>query len=281
MRSTAASIVIALAAVACGSTLPGGIDRSVDVEVGDLQRTFHLYAPPNLEGPAPLVVVLHGLGGSSEEVRELTGFDDAAERHGFVVAYPQALGLVPTWRAIRGFGDADVEFASALVEAVAALVPMDREAVFVAGMSNGGAMAARLGCELPGLFAAVGSVAGPHESGACEAATRSPMIAFHGTADRIVPYAGVGLAVAPVDVWAGEWADAGGCSEPTHSQVTGDVSLATWGDCPAPVLLYTVEGGRHGWPGSSVSVGRGASTESIDATEVIWQFFRDRVRTGK
>lgn len=281
MRLQAAVLVATIVATACGSAVPAGIDRRMDLEVGDRQRTFHLYTPPNLEGPAPLVVVLHGLGGSSEEVRELTAFDDAADRHGFVVAYPQALGLIPTWRAVRGFGPADVEFAAALVETVAEIVTIDREAVFVAGMSNGGAMAARLGCDLPGLFAAVGSVAGPHESGACEGSIRSPLIAFHGTSDRIVPYAGLGVAVAPVETWAGEWADAGDCSGPSHSRVADDVSLAAWDGCPAPVLLYTIEDGRHGWPGSALSVGRGASTESIDATELMWQFFLDQSRNGQ
>jgi poly(3-hydroxybutyrate) depolymerase len=53
------------------------------------------------------------------------------------------------------------------------------------------------------------------------------------------------------------------------------VVRSTWGECDAGVVLYTVEGGRHGWPGSERAIRELDSTRSIDASSLIWEFFAD------
>ncbi|MFZ0547840.1 MAG: hypothetical protein WAM60_20510 [Candidatus Promineifilaceae bacterium] len=47
----------------------------------------------------------------------------------------------------------------------------------------------------------------------------------------------------------------------------------TWGNCEdgAEVTLYTIDGKEHSWPGSTMPTE--ITTQDIDATAVIWEFF--------
>ncbi len=49
----------------------------------------------------------------------------------------------------------------------------------------------------------------------------------------------------------------------------------SWEGCreEATVTLYTIEGGGHAWPGAAAAAGQAAGTDTINATEVIWDFF--------
>lgn len=104
-----------------------------------------------------------------------------------------------------------------------------------------------------------------------------PVVAFHGTADKIVPYEGDQRGILPpVRQWASGWAGYNGCDRGSREflrqeGVVGEV----WGGCEAgaDVVLYTIEGGGHNWPGGSEIPGLEVATQAIDATEVIWAFF--------
>jgi len=113
-----------------------------------------------------------------------------------------------------------------------------------------------------------------------------PMIAFHGTADPVVPYNGGSSWVSPrpfpnVPKWTARFATRNGCgSTPVDSVVAPDVVRRTYTQCAgdASVVLYTVRGGGHTWPGGlelpEWFVGR--TTRSIDATRLMWDFFDGR-----
>ena len=63
--------------------------------------------------------------------------------------------------------------------------------------------------------------------------------------------------------------------------VAGDVTRIEYTDCAddAAVVLYTVKGGGHTWPGGKatpmVEWWVGATSRSIDATRLMWAFFRE------
>jgi polyhydroxybutyrate depolymerase len=110
-----------------------------------------------------------------------------------------------------------------------------------------------------------------------------PMIAFHGTADTHVPYKGGPSWLSPrpfpnVPNWTATWAKRNQCaSQPVDSVVAPDVIRRTYPHCTegAPVVLYTIRGGGHTWPGGMELpewfVGR--TTRSLDATRLMWAFF--------
>ena len=140
-----------------------------------------------------------------------------------------------------------------------------------------------LACDLADRLAAVGVVASPNVP--CVAAV--PMIAFHGTADALVPFEGgvVPAAVGgggtfpPVRRSVSDWARALGCDGlPMISRPAATVELSTFIRCRlgnGDVLLYTLIGGGHTWPGSvPLPAGQyGDTNAGEDATAAIWEFF--------
>jgi polyhydroxybutyrate depolymerase len=109
-----------------------------------------------------------------------------------------------------------------------------------------------------------------------------PAIVFHGTDDPIVPFAGggdTGYAAGLPDIatWVAALADHNGCAaEPRALPASGVVSGVAYADCVADVVFYTVAGGGHTWPGGEPLPEwlTGTTTEDIDATRVMWEFFR-------
>ena len=124
-------------------------------------------------------------------------------------------------------------------------------------------------------------MAGAHTAVSCDPVRPVPIVAFHGTADRIVPYAGFRpLGLPAVEDWTAEWAERNGCGPaPAPERIAADVERTAWTGCDAAVVLYTVEGGRHGWPGSERALAVLDSTDSIDASEIIWEFFEAHPRS--
>ena len=120
-----------------------------------------------LGGPSPLVVALHGCTQTASDFAAGTRFDSVAELAGAFVVYPeQSVGANPN-RCWNWFlpenqtrdGGEPAEIIS-LVNDVVARHPIDRDRIFVTGLSAGGALAAILAEQAPDLFAAVGIVAG-------------------------------------------------------------------------------------------------------------------------
>jgi polyhydroxybutyrate depolymerase len=97
---------------------------------------------------------------------------------------------------------------------------------------------------------------------------------FHGTADPIVPYDGGPNTPGPVPETSQAWADQNGCDAAPVDEAIGEVIHRHWEGCEASTDLYTVEGGGHTWPGAA-DVRLGHTTDDIDATEIIWEMFRE------
>jgi polyhydroxybutyrate depolymerase len=253
---------------------------------GGRERTYTLHVPPGVPGARgwPLVVVLHGLGGTPAETALMTGWSHQADAAGAVVVYPAGIGN--SWNARFCCGTAqeqgidDVGFIRALLGAVAAAVPIDGHRIFVTGISNGGFMSYRLGCALADQIAAIGPVAGALLEPDCAPTAPVSVLAFHGTADQLVPYAGEtgpqGRTVWPsVEQSVGFWARHDGCAAtaPTPTPAAGGALLTTWPSCPAglAVELITIPGGGHLWPGGLGSANDPA--HAVDATALLWTFF--------
>ncbi|WP_246577384.1 extracellular catalytic domain type 1 short-chain-length polyhydroxyalkanoate depolymerase [Actinospica durhamensis] len=269
--------------------IPAG-SSSYSFEIGGLQRTYHVYRPPGLTGPAPLVIFLHGGYGSGSQAEQYYGWDQEAAAHGFLVVYPD--GYDRAWNTgggccgIPASQDVDdVAFITAVVARVEAGAPVDRHRVFATGISNGGIMAYRLACSTT-LFAAVGPDSAT-ELGSCDAPAPLSVIHIHGTADQRIPYGGgTGSGSAHIDgpavptVVAG-WRRIDGCAAPTQASSDGGVISTSTATCPdgRAVELITVAGAGHQWPGSpdrpviQKVLGLDTPFPNLDATDVIWAFF--------
>ena len=250
---------------------------------GGRTRVYNLFIPAGISAPAPLMLDLHGLTADPDKQDRLSAMRDKASESGFVVAQPEAVLVANAWDTLEGSDD--VSFLVAVVEDTAGRVPIDPDRVYAAGFSAGGGMAARLGCDAAGTFAAVAVVSAAHIGHRrCTPERPMPVVAIHGDADVVVPLGGFGL-LPDIPDWAAAWASRNSCKPaPLVTSVSDDVTLSSWTACSgdADVRLYVVEGGGHGWPGTPDPGRVGDTTDSVSATDVIWEFFvahpMDRLR---
>jgi polyhydroxybutyrate depolymerase len=256
------------------------------------KREYLLYVPRSYDRsrPTPLVISMHGAGLWGAAQRETSLWNDLADTQGFIVVYPSGIGGkgVRIWRAEQGAGlMKDVRFISDLIDTLKASYNIDSNRIYANGLSNGGGMSFVLSCTLSDRIAAVGMVAAAQTLPWrwCTDHRAVPMIAFHGTADPEVPYDGGSSWISPrpfpsTPRWAANWARRNGCGpDPVESRVAADVTRRAYTNCAddAAVVLYTVQGGGHTWPGGTPLpqwfVGR--TTRSINATRLMWVFFNE------
>ena len=254
------------------------------------KREYLLYVPRTYDRrrPTPLVLSMHGAGLWGAAQRETSQWNNLADRQRFIVVYPSGIGGkgVRIWRAEPGPGlMKDVRFISELIDTLKASYNIDSTRIYANGLSNGGGMSFVLSCTLSDRIAAVGMVAAAQTIPWtwCTDARAVPMIAFHGTADPDVPYNGGSSWISSipfpnVSTWVASWARRNRCgANPIESTVARDVTRRAYTNCAddAAVVLYTVRGGGHTWPGGTPLpkwfVGR--TTRSIDATSLMWSFF--------
>jgi polyhydroxybutyrate depolymerase len=256
------------------------------------QREYLLYVPPSYDRTraTPLVISMHGAGIWPAAQMSISQWNRVADRHGFVVVYPSGIGGdgPRVWRV--GPGPAlseDVRFISDLIAALEADYNIDPARIYANGLSNGGGMAFALSCTMSDRIAAVGMVGAAYTLpwNWCTDPRPVPMIAFHGTADRMTPYGGGRSAVArdpfpSIPAWTASWAQRNRCGpSPIESVVAADVTRIAYTDCAdaAPAVLYRIQGGGHTWPGGGELPEwfAGFTSRSIDATSEMWAFFLD------
>ncbi|WP_156370953.1 alpha/beta hydrolase family esterase [Nocardia arizonensis] len=270
--------------------------------------------PPGADHPLPLVLDLHGYLEPALLEHDSTGFGAYGMSQGFITITPQLDEPgVPRWDF--GEGSLDSDYLSQLLTHVESTVCVDTRRVYVTGLSMGGFTTSSLGCQFSERIAAIAPVAGLQDFEWCRTSRPVPVIAFHGTADPIVAYEGGlgpnarllpspdgtgsadrGAGAEPevngpgpqsITANAAAWARRNGCDggDPAEVWVAPDVALRSY-PCPArgEVQLYSLIGAGHVWPGTSAAYFPaplvGANTTSIQATRVIWEFFRAHPMRG-
>ena len=281
------------AAAGCAQALPhaaGTFDQTI--ESGGIARTYILYVPAGYDGSkrTPLVLGFHGLSLNAKFFAPYADFDAVADRSGFIVVTPDATGSPPFWNgmAVPGATD-DVAFVRDLLAKLESDLCLDQGRIYAEGYSNGGGMALRLACELPDRIAAIGVVAATYVN--CRSGV--PLIAFHGVADPIVPFeggedpSGASGIFPPVRRSVSEWARALGCDGlPLISRPSSEVEVSTFQRCASgmpDVLLYTIIGGGHTWPGAVALPEHivGMTTQQVNASEAMWEFFAAHAHGGE
>jgi phospholipase/carboxylesterase len=149
----------------------------------DANRDATLHLPPeNSSSPLPLLVLLHGAGGSGEGV--LRRIAAAADSAGVAVLAPDSRDS--TWDAIRGSYAADVTFLNRALERVFASVAVDPSRLAVGGFSDGASYALSLGLINGDLFRRVAAFS-PGFIVPGDAHGKPRIFISHGTADPVLP----------------------------------------------------------------------------------------------
>jgi polyhydroxybutyrate depolymerase len=307
MRLTvfAAGMVAALGQAVAGELPPGDHQGSLLWE--GRARTWLLHVPPGAPadraGQArPLVIALHGAGGTGENFAGETRFSTEADLRGFLVAYPDGTGAEPTrltWNAgfCCGYAIAnkidDVGFLGQLVAAVSRTAIVDPRRIYLAGASNGGMLSYRAAAETTERYAAVATVAAAiggttrfGEFYQISAPKRPlPILMVHGRRDPYVLFEG---GVSPVlgyplrrnlavaDAWR-FWSEADHCAgEPSRGEPDpGRLVRVSLAHCAADteITLWEITQGEHNWPGDIVFP-REAAGETGNVAGVIFDFFQ-------
>jgi polyhydroxybutyrate depolymerase len=274
--------------------------------VGERERTFFYYVPDSVRPHPALLLVFHGSGGDGRRIRRLFGygFDQLADREGFVVVYPN--GFEGHWNDCRREARTsakreqvdDVGFIRALVDHFQRRQGADATRVFAAGFSNGGHMALRLALEAPHLVRAVAVVAASLPAGGnmdCTTEGRPvSVLVMNGTADPVNPYAGGAVSgfgpflrrgpVLSTEDTVDYWRELAGTAEAPQGVALPDadvhdgsrVERRSW---QAPghkrVVLDTIVGGGHTIPDPQLHMPGilGPTNGDLDAAREIWAFF--------
>ncbi|MEC3982309.1 ferulic acid esterase [Amycolatopsis sp. H20-H5] len=252
------------------SVVSGGLTR---------EYTVHLPARYDPDRPYPLVLSFHGHKRTSAYQEKLSGFSALDT----IAVYPQ--GLVGTdgetaWTGAPYSAAADdVLFTSDLLNSLQRTLCVDPARIFATGKSNGGGFTGLLACRLASRIAAFAPVSGAFypQGGECDPSRPAPILDFHGTADTTIPYAGNPAKGLPsIPDWLAGWSSRDGCfTRPlTYSPIKG-VDVQRWFGCDrrSTVEHYRVEGAGHVWPSTQPN-DDSATPTVLDATPVIWRFFR-------
>jgi polyhydroxybutyrate depolymerase len=241
------------------------------------QRSYRLFVPTGYDGRTalPLILDLHPSGGTSDGQARTSGFETLAARENFVVASPQAEN--GRWNVPVQDGRADdVAYIKDVMDHVESLVCIDASRIYATGFSGGGRMASLLACTLNSRIAAFAPVASLRWPAPCNGRSIS-VLTFHGLADPQNPYAGHvegrnGEWIESIpDALAG-WAQHNGCRpDVIMEDPAGPLSTMRYEGCrdATEVRLIRIDGLGHAWPKAE-----------IDATTVMWQFFKNQRLPG-
>jgi polyhydroxybutyrate depolymerase len=271
----------------CGQPAPKpGTSSRHEISSGDRQREFVLHLPADYDGRSALPVVLafHGHGSTGART---DGFSKLSGLPA-IVAYPEGAinqgdGNRQSWQgaSYSAAGVDDVAFTADLLDHLQATLCVDPARVYATGISNGGGFTGLLACRMADRIAAVAPVAGafyPATSKNCRPGRPVPLIEFHGTADATVPYSGDVRDLPAIQDWITAWAERNGCQDRAPDQrIEPDVTVTSWAGCTndAEVRHVAIDGGGHTWPGADRPSGDGATTQTIEAHKMIWDFFRN------
>ena len=270
---------------------------------GGLEREYMLYIPQSAEKNSPLVFMLHGLGSTHTIIMNYSQMNQVADKHGFVVCYPQGIrGAENTRHTKKGtpFWNVgyethknetvdDVSFIKSLAIYLQQEYNLDPEKTFCAGMSNGGDMSYLLGCEAPDIFKAIAPITGCMMGWIYDSCNKNdpvPIFQVHGTADKTTYYDGdvdnrdKWGAYMGVETTINFWVDRNECKEvnidtlPDIDRNDGSIVITekyTGGRNNNEVWFYKVINGDHEWPpGWPVKSGNG----DLNTSEEIWKFFQ-------
>ena len=260
---------------------------------GGQKRAFLLHVPITIptNRPMPLVICLHGFAEWPAHVMRLSHWNQLADEFGFLVVYPRGSGFPFRWRCSGLFSkqeeqSQDVQFISDLIDHLKKEYNIDEARIYANGLSNGAGMSFLLAGSLSDRIAAMGGVAGAYALPWTEYNPMRPVpaIIFHGTADPIVPFraksSGWPGMLPDIPQWVQSLAAHNGCqTNPVPLPGSGSVTGLRYPGATsnAEVILYTVAGGGHTWPGGKAMpefiVGK--TTTDVDATRLMWNFFTE------
>jgi polyhydroxybutyrate depolymerase len=277
-------------------------EKYCEMKVDKTKRTYIKYIPANIKQGAPLLIVLHGHGGTGKMMMNHTGFNEIADREKFIVVYPD--GIDKGWNDFRKEINEkydDAEFIKELIEKIHVEEKIDTSRIYATGISNGGFFSLYLANKLNGRITAIAPVTAnlPEKLyNIYKLEKPVSLMLINGTKDPLVPYDGGkigfkngksrGNAVS-TDKTISKFVSLNNCNTVPKEEQFKDTDPDD--DCTAVKYTYTgglnnsevvlikVINGGHTWPGGSQYLPIfvvGNLCKDFSASEEIWNFFKGK-----
>ena len=276
-------------------------DEVIYIETGGLKRRYVIHLPTKHSNtPTPMILMLDGRGGTPWTAVKITGWSQKADQESFIAVYPEAIRLNPDgpqhfldnpqmWNVGSTIYDQhtieidDVAFLRAVIADVKRRFVVDSSRIYMTGFSNGAAMTFRFAIESPGLLTAIAPVSGYFYQENVVIKKSIPTIYFTGTDDPLNPFHG-GLVQLPwgktverppIRQCLEKWLTLSNASiQPKEILESNGVLKEVY---DKDIIFYAVQGLGHVWPGGHRILPEkivGKTSDKINATNIIWDFFR-------
>jgi polyhydroxybutyrate depolymerase len=281
----------------------------VKTQQGEREYVVHLPSSYDPSQPTPLVIMLHGFGGTALNAATETGWSAKADQESFIIAYPEATrpdkSLPPNFRKNpQAWNDGsgrfqaavenvdDVAFIEAMLDQLSEAYTIDAQRIYATGFSNGASMTFRLGAELSDRLAAIAPVAGTSWMENPQPSPALSLCYVTGTADSLNPMAGGypklawggreqgGKPKPAVQAFVDRWAKSLQLpGKPRSDEMIAGVRKRVYASerQKGEIVFITVEGLGHHWPGGVSQAPKllvGEPSQNLKATELVWEFFQ-------
>ena len=287
-------------------------DTDIPLDHASLHRHYILHLPADLDQtkPAPLVLMLHGAGGTAQGASTRYGWRELADKEHFIVAFPEATRFDMTrpvafkdnptiWNDASGRAFParrnidDVGYLRAVLDDIQRRASIDTSRIYCTGFSSGASMTFRAGIELSDRLTAIAPISGHlWLSGPLrDKKLARPVSLFFltGAQDPLNPLQGGDAKTPwgntdhkpPMQQSIDDWLNLLSLDPKTKSPLRDDaeVTAVRYGDenSDRQIIYYVIQNLGHEWPGHPRTLPRaitGSTTNVVDATTLIWQFFR-------
>lgn len=279
-------------------TVTGGVTQTGSIAVTSaLQtnnprtRTFSFRLPnANPDCNRPLLIALHGDGGTGAGMMSSTGFNTVADAENFIVVYPNSSTVNGgvQWNkfadGVAGSGDNgndanaadDEKFIADIIDYFYLNYGIDRSKVYITGHSGGGFMTyfLALSNQTKNKIAAIAPVAASlwgqnsylNAQVASGTFVPTPVLHIHSTTDGTVPFPTLGGWTWPLASFSYSTCSS---SAYTTAAISAVIDKHTFCNSPTPVILMGLKqaGLGHAWPTLTNS--------TYNASQEIWDFVKN------
>jgi polyhydroxybutyrate depolymerase len=292
----------------------GGIG-TFTIEVENIRRCYLVHVPLSYDCSKkwPVVIMFHGGGGAAKIAMREARWPEKADKEGFLAVFPEGtssdasrpssfLDNPQTWNdgskrsnvgaAMREVPD--IKFVSAMLTDLKNHFSVDERRIYTTGFSNGASMTFLVARELSQVIAATAPVAGSDWSHKTNSKRPVPLLYITGSADPLNPTGGGKIHIGQkafgekpsIKEMISRWVKMHGCPDKgrviyNKNGATG-IAYSLPGESPK-VVLYTIDGHGHHWPGGKSSLPArlaGENTAKLNATDIIWEFFKTHSLSG-
>ena len=280
--------------------------KECEITVDGVTRTYLLHLPETgtLIYNLPLVIVLHGHGGTGKQIMKESGFNKLSDRDRFLVAYPD--GKDKAWNdgrndPVENTKYDDLKFITQLIDTITKEYNIDTSRIFATGMSNGAFFSFYLAYKMSNKFLAIAPVCANIPKNLQDRYTLDKPVSLmliNGTEDPLVKYEGgkVGFKIGKsrgksisTDESIAVFKKLDKCIDKPKEEEIPDVIgddecyatkyTYTGGLNNTDVVLIKITNGGHSWPGGSQYLPNkivGNTCKDFYAADVIWDFFKSR-----